>query len=105
MFLKIFSSQLRVYGTDNAHSWSVPFLLIWVYLCATITPFLAILDHTQNSRISNFKQFTLVQFNNIFQLSILSVAQNQILGIKHTNVNKYFFIWEMKVGVEALTML
>lgn len=36
----------------------------------------------KNSRMSNFKQFNLVQFNNIFQVSILSMAQGQILGIK-----------------------
>lgn len=68
---------------QNAQGWSGAFLLIiWVYLSATITQIVAIVDCTQSCRISNFKQLPYtVQFKDIFQVSILSMAQCQILGI------------------------
>lgn len=40
----------------NSQGWSVTFLSVLIYLCATVTQFVTIVDHRQNPRISNFKQ-------------------------------------------------
>lgn len=56
VFLWYFKSQMGVDEAKNSQGWSVTFLSVLIYLCATVTQFVTIVDHRQNPRINNFKQ-------------------------------------------------